>query len=144
MSCSAVKTRTRLVSELMKLVSLFSDHIVSIAGGGCALLLAMKAGTQAAAQALDQAAVPWAIEAVHLVAAHFFEADGDGAGLEGGQAHGPKLGVRTTQISRRVHSSSVIRITPAGFMALPLVSPSLAARGPKPFTSWLIVSAPRI
>jgi len=59
----------------MKLVSLFSDHIVSIACGGCTLLLAMKACTQAAAQALDQAAVPWAIEAVHLVAAHFFDAD---------------------------------------------------------------------
>jgi hypothetical protein len=33
MSCSAVKTRTRLVSELIKLVSLFSDHIVSIVVG---------------------------------------------------------------------------------------------------------------
>ncbi|HEX9412277.1 MAG TPA: hypothetical protein VF916_02135, partial [Ktedonobacterales bacterium] len=61
MSCSAVKTRTRLASELMKLVSLFSDHIVSIACGGCTLLLAMKACTQAAAQTLDQAAVSWAI-----------------------------------------------------------------------------------
>jgi len=63
----------------MAVVSLFGDPIVS------AILrraLAMEAGPHAAAQALEQVAPSGPIQAVHLEAANFLEAEWRCAGLE--------------------------------------------------------------